>query len=71
MDLKAQLKAKDRVRPKSGFNVVGVDTYDSNPETAMTVIANYPTRKQAEAEAQKYAKANPGNEGLVFGSEDW
>jgi len=63
------LKDKERHIPTSGFNVVGVDTYEL-PGEQMYLIGHYPTREGAEVALKRWMRRNRGDIAYVYGPDD-
>lgn len=53
-------------RPGHGFNVVGVDDFEM-PGEALYFVANFPTRKRAEAFRRQVLKERQGDAVYVYG----
>lgn len=53
--------AKRRMVPKEGYNLVGVDTCEREPEDQLYLIGHYPTEEAAIA-AQKTRKQRHSDE---------
>lgn len=52
--LEKMLVAKKKLIPESGFNVVGVDTYEKEPGEELYLIAHCETLDEAKALKEKY-----------------
>ena len=55
--MEKRLAAMEKLIPKSGFNLVGVDTFEDAGEE-LFLIGNFKTRAAAEAELAKRRKDN-------------
>jgi hypothetical protein len=49
MSIKKMVEAKAKAVPKTGFNVVGVDSF-SRPGEELYIVGHYDTLEEAEAE---------------------
>lgn len=58
MSLDERLAAKKRLTPKSGFNVVAVDTFEPAGDE-LYLVSHHATRAKAEAKRAAYAKEHP------------
>lgn len=64
-----RLKAKARMIPKKGFNLVGVDDYEREPGDELYLIAHYPS-EDAAVRAQKARKrAHPDEKTYIYGPD--
>lgn len=63
------LAAKKAMTPKTGFNVVGVDDYEVDPESKLYLIGHFDSREEAEAERKAREKADPDEVVHIYAAE--
>jgi hypothetical protein len=59
MSVKKRLAAKARMTPKSGHNLVGVDTFETEPGDELYLVDNFPSKEAAKAAMKKRLEADP------------
>lgn len=66
------LARKKAMYPKTGFRVVGVDSFESDPDLELYMVGDYETREEAEAVVAEKAKAagRNGDKFYVYAAED-
>jgi len=62
----AQARARAKMIPKKGFNVVGVDDFE-RPGQDIFLVKNVETQAEADALRAKKEKDDPGNRYYVYG----
>lgn len=64
--MKKHLSAIEKLTPKTGYNLVGVDDYEL-PGEELYLVAHYKTAIEAAAARDARRKANPGKTYHVYG----
>ena len=69
MDFEKALKRKQALIPKSGYNLVGLDTFaEPDDDGALFLIGHFENEEEAIIEADKYRK--PATKVFVYGPDD-
>jgi len=63
-------RAREKLIPNKGYNLVGVDTMESDPAEALYLVDHFDDRKEAEAEAARRQKGQKLVRYYVYGPED-
>ena len=66
--LQKQMAAKRRMIPKSGYNVVGVDTYEL-PGEELYIISEHTTEAEAQEALKVFQRNHPGEQAYVYGPD--
>jgi hypothetical protein len=66
-DFEKRWEARERFEPDSGWNLVGVDTYEREPGEELYLVGNYPTEKAANQAKAQRLKSNPHEVLHVYG----
>ena len=66
----ARLKAKSKMIPKTGFNLVGVDDFEREPGEELYLIRNFPSREAAERAQKARKRTHPDEITHVYGPGD-
>jgi hypothetical protein len=72
-DFDLRLAAVKRLKPVSGFNVVGVDSYERDPAYELFLVGHYNTREEAESvladSLKKARETDPDATFYIYDSE--
>jgi hypothetical protein len=66
-DFRKRWEAKARFKPETGWNLVGVDTYEREPGEELYLVGNYPTEGAANKAREQRLKSNPHEVLHVYG----
>jgi len=67
-DLEKRLAAKEKLTPKAGFNLVGVDDFEPAGDD-LFLVGHYETRDEAEAEMDRRLAAQPSGKYYIYGPD--
>lgn len=63
----ARLDAMERLIPKTGFNIVGVDSYETEPGEELYLVESVEgSEQQAQAALEKWQAAKPGEKFFIY-----
>ena len=64
------LKEKAALTPKTGYNLVGLDTFGSPEDQGLYLVDHYDEKADAEAELARRKEANPDITYYVYGPKE-
>jgi len=62
-----RVRAMDRFIPVEGYNVVAVDTFETDADCELSLVGHYDTREQAEAAAERHREQYPHDRAHIYG----
>jgi hypothetical protein len=68
-DFEKRFAAKERLTPKAGFNVVGVDSFEDDPAHELFLCGHFETREEAEEELAARKEKSPSERYYIYGPD--
>jgi hypothetical protein len=69
MTIAKRLAVKEKMTPKQGFDLVGLDDFEVEPEDELYFIEHFETQKEAEAAQKARKEDDPDEVTYVFGRD--